>query len=138
MPYRQTVLDFWQGCSRHDAHDIWIMTLAPFGIFGLTARGAKSGIHQQAILAFGACVVAASSFTPSLRYPCCFAWRACAIPFACFPHDPALLTAFSTASSAATLPLSLECLEKRAGVSERIASLSCRWAPRSITPQRAL
>ena len=34
---------------------------------------------------------------------------------------PALLTAFSTASSSATLPLSLQCLEKRAKVSERIA-----------------
>jgi Na+/H+-dicarboxylate symporter len=34
---------------------------------------------------------------------------------------PALLTAFSTASSSATLPLSLECLELRAKVSERVA-----------------
>jgi proton glutamate symport protein len=34
---------------------------------------------------------------------------------------PALLTAFSTASSSATLPLSLECLEERAKVSERVA-----------------
>ncbi len=33
---------------------------------------------------------------------------------------PALITAFSTASSAATLPLTLECVEKRAGVSPRI------------------
>jgi proton glutamate symport protein len=36
--------------------------------------------------------------------------------------SPALLTSFTTASSAATLPLSLECLEKRGGVSERVAS----------------
>src|SRR4029079_12131543 len=36
--------------------------------------------------------------------------------------SPALLTAFSTASSAAALPLSLESLEKRANVSERITS----------------
>ncbi len=34
---------------------------------------------------------------------------------------PALLTAFVSASSAATLPLSIECVEKRAKVSERIA-----------------
>jgi Na+/H+-dicarboxylate symporter len=34
---------------------------------------------------------------------------------------PALLTAFSTASSSATLPLSLQCLENRAKVSPRIA-----------------
>lgn len=36
---------------------------------------------------------------------------------------PALLTAFSTSSSAASLPAVIECVEKRAGISNRIASL---------------
>jgi Na+/H+-dicarboxylate symporter len=35
---------------------------------------------------------------------------------------PAMLTAFSTASSSATLPLTLECVEKNAGVSNRTSS----------------
>ncbi len=35
---------------------------------------------------------------------------------------PALITAFSTASSSATLPVTMECVEKRAGVSNRTAS----------------
>lgn len=35
---------------------------------------------------------------------------------------PALLTAFSSASSAATLPLTIDCVEKRAGVSNRVGS----------------
>jgi Na+/H+-dicarboxylate symporter len=35
---------------------------------------------------------------------------------------PALLTAFSSASSAATLPLSMECVQKRSGVSTRTSS----------------
>jgi Na+/H+-dicarboxylate symporter len=35
---------------------------------------------------------------------------------------PALLTAFSSASSSATLPLSMECLQKNVGVSERTSS----------------
>jgi Na+/H+-dicarboxylate symporter len=34
---------------------------------------------------------------------------------------PALVTAFSTASSAATLPVTLDCVERRAGVSNRVA-----------------
>jgi len=35
---------------------------------------------------------------------------------------PAMLTAFSTASSSATLPVTMECVEKTAGVSNRVSS----------------
>jgi Na+/H+-dicarboxylate symporter len=35
---------------------------------------------------------------------------------------PALSTAFSTASSSATLPLTLECVTEKAGISNRVAS----------------
>lgn len=37
--------------------------------------------------------------------------------------SPALVTAFSTSSSSATLPITIDCVEKRAGVSNRICSL---------------
>ncbi|NGX38473.1 MAG: Proton glutamate symport protein [Chlamydiae bacterium] len=37
--------------------------------------------------------------------------------------SPAIVTAFSTASSSAALPISLECMEERAGISNRICSL---------------
>lgn len=37
---------------------------------------------------------------------------------------PVLLTAFSTSSSAATLPVTLECVEKEAGVSKKICSFT--------------
>ena len=43
---------------------------------------------------------------------------------------PALITAFSTASSSATLPVTLECVEKRAGVSPRIGGFVIPLAPR--------
>jgi Na+/H+-dicarboxylate symporter len=36
---------------------------------------------------------------------------------------PALITAFSTSSSSATLPVTMDCVEKRAGVSNKICSL---------------
>lgn len=36
---------------------------------------------------------------------------------------PALVTAFSTSSSSATLPITIDCVEKRAGVSNKICSL---------------
>jgi len=61
LPYRQTVLELWQGVFRVMMRmTIFVMSLAPIGIFGLTARVvAKSGIHAAGpILTFGACVVA--------------------------------------------------------------------------------
>ena len=36
---------------------------------------------------------------------------------------PAIVTAFSTSSSSASLPITIDCVEKRAGVSNRICSL---------------
>jgi Na+/H+-dicarboxylate symporter len=38
--------------------------------------------------------------------------------------SPALLTAFSTSSSSATLPLTTECVEQKAGVSNRVSSFT--------------
>jgi Na+/H+-dicarboxylate symporter len=126
LPYRQTVLEFWQGMFRVMMRmTIWVMSLAPIGIFGLTARVvAKSGIHAAGpILAFGACVVAGIIIYAAVALPLLLRLAGVRNPLRLFSAmSPALLTAFSTASSAATLPLSLECLEKRAGVSERIAS----------------
>jgi len=126
LPYRQTLLEFWQGVFRVMMRmTIWVMSLAPIGIFGLTARVvARSGVHAAGpILAFGACVVAGVLIYAVVALPLLLRFAGLRRPFSLFSAmSPALLTAFSTASSAAALPLSLECLEKRAGVSERIAS----------------
>jgi proton glutamate symport protein len=126
MPYRQTVLDFWQGVFKVMMRmTIFVMSLAPVGVFGLTARVvAKSGIHAAGpILSFGACVVAGIIIYAVVALPLMLRLAGVKNPFRLFSAmSPALLTAFSTASSAAALPLSLECLEKRANVSERISS----------------
>jgi Na+/H+-dicarboxylate symporter len=126
MPYRQTVTDFWQGLFRVMMRITqFVMSLAPFGVFGLTARViAKSGVNAAApILTFGACVAVGIVLYALIVIPLLMRVMGVAHPYRLFSAmSPALATAFSTASSAATLPLSLECLEKRAGVSERIAS----------------
>jgi proton glutamate symport protein len=126
MPYRQTMLDFWQALFRVMMRITeFVMTLAPIGVFGLTARVvAKSGVHAAGpIFAFGACVVTGIAVYALVVVPLLMRVAGVARPYRLFSAmGPALLTAFSTASSAATLPLSLECLEKRARVSERIAS----------------
>jgi Na+/H+-dicarboxylate symporter len=126
LPYRQTVLDLAQGVFRVMMRmTIFIMSLAPIGIFGLTAKVvAKSGIHAAGpILSFGACVVAGILIYALVALPVMLRLAGIRNPYRLFSAmSPALLTAFSTASSAAALPLSLESLEKRANVSERIAS----------------
>ena len=126
MPYRQVVSDFWQGLFRVMMRITeFVMKLAPVGVFGLTARViAKSGLHAAGpILQFGACVAAGIVFYAVIVLPLLMRLIGIAHPYRLFgAMSSALATAFSTASSAATLPLSLECLEKRAHVSERIAS----------------
>lgn len=126
QPYRQTVLDFWQGIFRVMMRITeFVMSLAPVGVFGLTAHViAKSGVHAAGpILAFAACVIAGILVYALVVIPLLMRVAGIAHPYRLLVAvGPALATAFSTASSAASLPLSLECLEKRAGVSERIAS----------------
>jgi proton glutamate symport protein len=125
-PYRKTVSDFWQGLFRVMMRITqFVMGLAPIGVFGLTARViAKSGVHAAGpILTFGACVAVGIVFYALVVIPLLMRLMGVSRPYRLFSAmSPALVTACSTASAAATLPLSLECLEKRAGVSERIAS----------------
>src|SRR3569833_23674 len=126
LPYRQTVMDLAQGVFRVMMRMTnFIMTLAPIGIFGLTAKvGAKSGVHAAGpILAFGACVLLGILVYAIVVIPVLLRFAGVRNPYRLFSAmSRALLTAFSTASSAAALPLSLESLEKRANVSERISS----------------
>jgi len=103
---------------------IFVMRFAPIGVFGLVARTvATTGfaafgpllaffltvLLALALHAFGtlALLLWFSGVSPRKHY------RAMA---------PALLTAFSTASSSATLPLTMERVEKNAGVSRRVSS----------------
>ena len=100
-------------------------SLAPVGVFGLTARViARSGVHAAGpILEFGACVAIGIVLYAVVVIPLLMRLVGVSRPYRLFSAmSPALVTAFSTASSASSLPLSLECLEGRANVSERIAS----------------
>jgi Na+/H+-dicarboxylate symporter len=102
----------------------WIMTLAPIGVFALIAKVvAVAGFSgAPSLLLFAGCVLAGLLLYAFVALPLLLALVARVNPWKLYPAmAPALLTAFSTASSSATLPLSLQCLEKRAKVSERIA-----------------
>jgi Na+/H+-dicarboxylate symporter len=125
QPQQGQVYGFWQGIffvmMRMTG---FVMALAPIGVFALIAKVvAVSGFEGAGpLLLFACCVVAGLGLYGFVALPVLLATVARVNPWRIYPAmAPALLTAFSTASSSATLPLSLECLEQRAKVSPRIA-----------------
>jgi proton glutamate symport protein len=123
--HQVTMFSFWQGLflimMRMTGFVMWI---APIGVFALIAKVvAISGFEGAGpLLLFAGCVVAGLALYGFVALPILLAMVARVNPWRIYPAmAPALLTAFSTASSSATLPLSLECLEQRAKVSPRIA-----------------
>jgi len=122
-PQRTGFLQWWQ--SFYDIMmqitDI-VVRFAPIGVFGLVAETvATTGLDTVGpLFRFALCVIAALAFHMFVSLPIIL--RLFGIhPFRHFAAmAPALLTAVTTASSNATLPMTLECLEKRSGVSERV------------------
>jgi proton glutamate symport protein len=122
----QPLLDFWQGVFEVMTQITgFVMRLAPYGVFGLVARVvAKTGIAAAApLMIFSACVLVSLAFHLFVTLPLFIRVFGRLRPWPLFPAmAPALLTAFSTASSSATLPVTLDCVKNRAGVSNRTAS----------------
>jgi proton glutamate symport protein len=125
QPHQGTLYGFWQGLFLVMMRMTgFVMFLAPIGVFALIAKVvAISGFDAGWPLAlFAICVVAGLLLYGFVALPLLLATVARVNPWRIYPAmAPALLTAFSTASSSATLPLALECLERRAKVSKRIA-----------------
>jgi Na+/H+-dicarboxylate symporter len=125
---REAFQGFWES-----ANDVMlaithgIMRVAPFGIFALIAQTVQqSGTAALGPLGlFFLCVAGGLAF--HLFVTLAVIMRTVG-GFRPWPHYramlPALLTAFSTASSSATLPVTMECVEKNAGVSPRIAGFT--------------
>ncbi|HET7562934.1 MAG TPA: dicarboxylate/amino acid:cation symporter [Rhodanobacteraceae bacterium] len=121
-----TLRRFWEGI--YEVMIVitdWIMRLAPIGVFALVAAVvARTGFGAvQPLLVFAVTVLAALATHLFVVLPLMArVFGGARRPWRLFkPMAPALLTAFSTASSAATLPVTLEGVE-RAGVSRRTAS----------------
>jgi Na+/H+-dicarboxylate symporter len=101
------------------------MQFAPLGVFALVAKVvASTGFAAfQPLLAFFFTVLGALAVHFLVVLPLLLWLFAGVSPLRHYKAmSPALLTAFSTASSSATLPLSMDCVEKRAGVSNRTTS----------------
>ena len=103
----------------------WIIRLAPFGVFGLMTRAvAASGFDTfRALGLYMITIVSALSVHLLVTLPLLLWFVGRIKPWVHFRNmTDAMLTAFSTSSSAATLPVTLNVVEKKVGVSNRISS----------------
>ena len=101
---------------------MFIMHFAPIGVFGLVARTISStGVSALlALFWFALAVTVALAIHMLITQPLLLTLVGRVRPRRHFrAMAPALLTAFSTASSSATLPVTMKCVRDRAGVSKR-------------------
>ena len=124
--YAEKMYNFWQGVFQVMMKITdWVMKFAPIGVFGLVAKVvASTGYSAFVPLAwFFFSVLAGLAVHLLFVLPLLLYFVGRVNPLRHFrAMAPALLTAFSTSSSAATLPLTMECVEKNAGVSNRTSS----------------
>jgi Na+/H+-dicarboxylate symporter len=101
-----------------------VMIIAPFGVAALLAEvvGNSGWTVLRALLVYGLTVLAGLAFHATFVYGGIL--RARKIPFLDFLRAirPAQLVGFSTASSSAALPVSMECAEQNLGVSNAVSS----------------
>ncbi len=124
--YAEVQFNFWQGIyETMMLVTDWVMRFAPVGVFALVAKVvAGTGFAAFAPLAwFFFSVVLALALHFFVTMPVLLRFVAGVNPLLHYKAmAPALLTSFSTASSSATLPITMECVEKNAGVSNRTSS----------------
>ncbi len=124
--YATAMTDFWQAMMLIMLKITeLVMMFAPIGVFALVAKVvASTGFSAIMPLAsFAATVFLALLFHSVITLPLLMAFVGKVHPIRHFQAMlPALMMAFSTSSSAATLPVTLDSVEKRAGVSNRVSS----------------
>ena len=127
-PQGETLKNFWQG-TLDVMMEItnWVMKFAPLGVFALVAKViASSGLEAFRPLAvFFFTVLTALAIHLLVSMPLILKFIARVKPQRHYQAmAPALLTAFSTSSSSATLPITMDCVEQRAGVSNNVSSFT--------------
>lgn len=107
----------------------FVLKLAPIGVFGLLVGVFAEVDNVNALLSslgvYFLTVCAALLIHMFISLPVAVRFLALRNPFQFYKlMSPALLTAFSTSSSSATLPLTMETIELKAKVSNRITSFT--------------
>jgi Na+/H+-dicarboxylate symporter len=124
--FAEAQYDFWNGMFQimMKITDL-VMKFAPLGVFALVAKTVSStGLEAFVPLAkFFFTVVIALAIHFLVTLPLLLRFLGRVSPLRHYRAvSPALLTAFSTASSSATLPITMDCVEKNAGVSNKTTS----------------
>lgn len=122
----EAVLNFWDGILQIMMKITrLVMRFLPFGVFALVAKVvAETGMVslQRAGIFFAVTLLGLALYT-LVVLPLLLRLLGGVNPWHHLrAMSPAMLTAFVTSSSAATIPVSMECLESRARVSKRISS----------------
>ncbi len=124
--YAQPLYRFWSGVFHVMMRMTeWVMLFAPIGVFGLVGRVvARTGFDAAVpLLVFAGVVLLALVVHAFATLPLLLKFVAGVSPGRVLKFiSPAMLTAFSTASSAATLPITMEAVEEGMGVPNRISS----------------
>ncbi len=126
-PYRDRLMP-WVEAGFHAVMKLthFVILLAPLGVFGLIVGLMNQSMGAGFFNAVGWYMVTIASgltlhFFVTLPLLYCLFMRKNPLPV--YGHmASALATVFATSSSAATLPVTMECVEKNAGVSNKIAS----------------
>lgn len=125
--FSQTVLDFAKGIFQIMIEFTHVVIkFLPIGVFFLVAKTmSETGLHSLYSMGlFTVTVFLGFICFTMIALPLLLKWIAKVSPIRHFKAmTPAIITAFSTSSSSATLPITIDCVEKRAGVSNRICSL---------------
>jgi len=103
----------------------FIMKFAPIGVFALVAEVMSTAGFSAAkpLAIFAICVLAALAVHAFITLPLLLRFVGRVKPYKTMAGaSPAMLTAFSTASSSATLPITMDSLEDNVGVSNKVSS----------------
>ena len=124
--FAEPLFNFWNGVF-HVMMSMteFIMKFAPIGVFALVAEVMSTAGFSAAkpLAIFAVCVLAALAVHAFITLPLLLRFVGRVKPYKTMAGvSPAMLTAFSTASSSATLPITMDSLEDNIGVSNKVSS----------------
>lgn len=129
--YRKSLTTFFDACFEVMMKvTLFIIRFTPLGIFGLVSReianhAAQLGAIAGSLAIYMLTVMAGLMIHMFITLPLIVRWIGRVKPYRHLKNMlTPLLTAFSTASSSATLPLTIDAVENKSGISNKISSFT--------------